>query len=106
MGYVMVRPDALAERLMPALEEQLALAAAPCTDQVTHARRLVAAGEIAVGLQHALNNPLAGIMAEAQLMQLESPSPDQAAALERIVTLCRRMVDLTHALDGVGSKKR
>ena len=51
------------------------------------------------------NNPLAGIMAEAQLMQLESPTADQAAALERMVALCRRMIELTRTLDGVAERK-
>ena len=69
------------------------------------ARRLIAAGEIAMRFQHSLNNPLAGILAEAQLLQLESLLPDQHAALERIVGLCRRIIELGRSLDGMGERK-
>jgi C4-dicarboxylate-specific signal transduction histidine kinase len=69
------------------------------------ARRLVAAGEIALGFQHAVNNPLAGILAEAQLMQMDPVTKEQSEALERIVALCRRIIELGKALDGMGERK-
>jgi signal transduction histidine kinase len=95
----------LATQLVPRLAEQLALAGSEHAAQVMRARRLVAAGEIALRFQHALNNPLAGILAEAQLMQLDSLPPAQHEALERIVGGCRRIVELGRSLDGMGERK-
>jgi signal transduction histidine kinase len=95
----------LATRLVPALGEQLELAGSEHIGQVMRARRLIAAGEVALGFQHSLNNPLAGILAEAQLMQLESTDPEQHEALERIVALCRRIMELGKSLDGMGERK-
>jgi signal transduction histidine kinase len=104
-GFVVVSPDRLPSELMPALAEQLRLADSPYAPLVMRARRLVAAGEIAQRLQHSLNNPLMGLLAEAQLMQLDKPSEEHAAALERMVALCRRMVELTRTLDGLSERK-
>lgn len=104
-GASHVSPREIADRLVPALAEQMALAGGEHAAQVMRARRLIAAGEIAMKFQHSLNNPLAGILAEAQLMQLESVTPDQHAALERIVGLCRRIIDLGKSLDGLSERK-
>ena len=105
MGAVLVSPDVIASQLVPRLAELMAASAAPYADQVMRARRLVAAGEIAMGLQHALNNPIAGIMAEAQLMQFEEVTAEQGQALSRVVELCRRLIELTRSLDGLGERK-
>jgi signal transduction histidine kinase len=104
-GAAHVAPDKLANQLVPCIGEQLTLAGSEHAAQVTRARRLVAAGEIALGFQHALNNPLAGILAEAQLMQLDSLPAEQHAALDRIVALCRRIIELGRSLDGMGERK-
>lgn len=104
-GFVIVPPERLANDLIAGLAEQLRLADAPYAPQVMRARRLVAAGEIAQKLQHSLNNPLMGLLAEAQFMQLDTPSAEHAAALERMVTLCRRMSELTKGLDGLADRK-
>lgn len=105
MGAVLVSPDVIATQLVPQLADLMAAAAAPYADQVMRARRLIAAGQVAMGLQHALNNPIAGIMAEAQLMQFEEIPAEQAQALTRVVALCRRLIELTRSLDGVGERK-
>ena len=104
-GAVHVAPHDLARRLVPCLADQIALAQGEHAGQVMRARRLIAAGEIAMRFQHSLNNPLAGILAEAQLMQLESLPAEQHAALERIVSLCRRIIELGKSLDGMGERK-
>ena len=65
-------------------------------------RSAAAAGEVALSLQHSLNNPLAALMAEAQLLELESMEPEHREAVRRMVELCRRMVDELRRLDGVG----
>jgi signal transduction histidine kinase len=104
-GAAHVAPDKLANQLVPCLAEMLAHAGSEHAAQVMRARRLIAAGEIAIGFQHSLNNPLAGILAEAQLMQLDPLPPEQHAALGRIVALCRRIIDLGRTLDGMGERK-
>jgi signal transduction histidine kinase len=105
MGFVEVTPAEMAEQLVPGLAEQIDAAKTPYAELVMRARRVVAAGQIALRLQHALNNPIAGLMAEAQLMQFETVTPEQAAALQRMVDLCRRLVELTRTLDGIGDRK-
>ena len=104
MGASSVATDRIAFDLVERIGEQMELASAPFADQVTRARRLVAAGEIALRLQHALNNPLAGLLAESQLMLMDPQPPDQQASLERIVGLCRRMIEMTRTLDGLGER--
>ena len=67
-----------------------------------HNQRLVAAGELAMNLQHALNNPLAALLAEAQLLEMEQLAPDHRASVKRIIELCRRVVNVVRGLDGIG----
>ena len=69
--------------------------------QLAHARRVFAAGQIALSLQHGINNPLAALLAEAQLLQLEQLTTEQRAAVDRIVELCRRVVVLVRRLDAL-----
>jgi signal transduction histidine kinase len=64
-------------------------------------QRLLAAGELAMRMQHSLNNPLAALLAEAQLLELEQLSPDHRGSVERIIELCRRVIDVVRGLDGV-----
>jgi signal transduction histidine kinase len=104
-GAAQAPPEELASQLVARLSEQLTLAGSEHAAQVMRARRLIAAGEIALRFQHSLNNPLAGILAEAQLMQLDELPAEQHAALERIVGLCRRIIELGKSLDGMGERK-
>jgi nitrogen-specific signal transduction histidine kinase len=62
----------------------------------------VAAGELALRLQHSLNNPLAALLAEAQLLELEQLTPDHRGSVERIIELSRRVIEVVRGLDGVG----
>jgi signal transduction histidine kinase len=68
-------------------------------DELRRTQRLVAAGEIALGLQHAMNNPLTSVLAEAQLLEMESLPEEQALAVRRIVEGTRRVVQLVRKLD-------
>jgi signal transduction histidine kinase len=61
--------------------------------------QLAAAGAIALDLRHDVNNPLAALLAEAQLLALEPLAPEHLAAVERMVELCRRTVTLLRELD-------
>ena len=98
-GAVHVRSNELTNQLVPRLAEQLDLAGSEHATQVMRARRLIAAGEIALRF-------LAGILAEAQLMQMESLPAEQHEALERIVGLCRRIIELGKSLDGMRERKQ
>lgn len=44
------------------------------------------------GLQHSLNNPLAGLLAELQLLELDELSPEHRESIERAIGLCRRVI--------------
>jgi signal transduction histidine kinase len=68
-------------------------------------QQLVAAGESTMRIQHALNNPLAALMAEAQLLELEPLTEENLAAVKRIVQLCRRMVVMVRGMDTVPAPK-
>jgi signal transduction histidine kinase len=69
--------------------------------ELRHARRVFAAGQTALALQHAINNPLAALMAEAQLLQMEELSADQRGSVDRMVELCRRIVPMVRRLDAL-----
>jgi signal transduction histidine kinase len=69
---------------------------------VRQTQRLIAAGELAMRLQHSLNNPLAALLAEAQLLELETLPPDHRESVERIIELCRRVIGVVRGMDGVG----
>jgi signal transduction histidine kinase len=45
-------------------------------------------------LQHTLNNPLAGLLAELQLLQMEELAPDHRAAIGRAIDLVRRLIKI------------
>lgn len=95
----------LAAALTAALEPRAGDAgAATLLAQVARTRQLLSAGEIAIGLQHSMNNPLAAILAESQLLEMDALSPEQREAVSRIVALCRRMTAVVRRLDGVGGR--
>lgn len=76
--------------------------AADAVRALRQTQRLIAAGEMAMRLQHSLNNPLAALLAEAQLLELEQLSDDHRSSVERIIELARRVVEVVRGLDGVG----
>ena len=69
--------------------------------ELRRARRIYAAGQVALSLQHGINNPLAALLAEAQLLQLEELTAEQRGSLDRMVELCRRIVALVRQLDAL-----
>lgn len=74
-------------------------------DDLRRTQQLLAAGEIALGLQHAMNNPLTAVLAEAQLLEMEQLSPETMTAIRRIIESTRRLVALVRKLDVVSAKK-
>ena len=61
-------------------------------------RSNVALGESTRALQHAFNNPLTALLAEAQLLELEPLAEEHRTALTRILGLARRLVVLSRKL--------
>ena len=74
-------------------------------DELRRTQRLLAAGEIALGLQHAMNNPLTAVLAEAQLLEMEPLPAEATTAVRRIIESTRRLVALVRKLDAVSTKK-
>jgi signal transduction histidine kinase len=74
-------------------------------DELRRTQRLLAAGEIALGLQHAMNNPLTAVLAEAQLLEMEALPAEALTAVKRIIESTRRLVALVRKLDVVSAKK-
>ena len=106
------------EALAEAVVEQVALAdgegdvpwAGPVPDlraglraELHRTRQQLAAGALALRLQHSLNNPLAALLAEAQLLEMEELVPEHRAAIRRIIELCRRTVGVVRELSVVRS---
>lgn len=103
-GAAFVSPDCDPVALAHALGDA---AAATSSDSpalsaaVARSRQLLAAGEIAFGLQHAFNNPLTALMAEVQLLQMDAPTDEIRATADRMLELVRRLTELSKSLDAV-----
>jgi signal transduction histidine kinase len=63
-------------------------------------RQLIAAGQIARRVKHDMNNPLAALLAEAQLLELEDLGDEARESVARIVELTRRVIDEARQLEG------
>jgi len=98
-GLVDPSPSELAVALTAALDHD-----AVVTAELRQARRIFAAGQAALSLQHAINNPLAALLAEAQLLQLEELTTEQHGSVDRMVELCRRIVALVRRLDALAER--
>lgn len=64
---------------------------------------LLAAGRTASRLPHRLNNPLAALLAEAELLRLEPLSEGQRESVDRILEISHRLIDEVRVLDGVAA---
>jgi signal transduction histidine kinase len=72
----------------------------PASREVQRVRRLFTLGESARAAQHALNNPLTALLAEAQLLEMEPLADEHLRAVGRIVELARRVAKEGRRLDG------
>ena len=45
-------------------------------------------------LQHTLNNPLGGLLAELQLLEMEDLRPEHRQGVDRSIALCRRSIQI------------
>lgn len=75
-------------------------------EELRRTQRIVAAGEIALGLQHAMNNPLTAVLAEAQLLELDATSDEMRTTVKRIIENTRRLVQLVRGLDPVAAGRK
>lgn len=65
--------------------------------ELRRVQRAVAVGERSAHWQHTLNNPLAALLAESQLLAMEPMRPDHQETVQRIVELCRRLIEIVRA---------
>ncbi len=96
-------PAVLMESLRDRALRQASDEAVQLQTALRQVQALIAAGQLAGRLQHRLNNPLAALLAEAQLLELEPLAPEVAASVRRIVELCRRVIDETRSIDGLAN---
>ncbi|HSJ64694.1 MAG TPA: histidine kinase dimerization/phospho-acceptor domain-containing protein [Gemmatimonadaceae bacterium] len=92
------------ERRMFEAEEEVARDTTPSgiARSVERGDRLAAFQKNAARLQHAMNNPLAALLAEEQLLATEDTLSDEhREAVERMIELTRRVIVLVRDLDGL-----
>jgi signal transduction histidine kinase len=62
--------------------------------------------QITALVQHSLNNPLAALLAEAQLLAMETTlDPEHRGAVNRMTELVRRLITLVRGLDSTVDNK-
>lgn len=66
--------------------------------ELTRVRSQFTLGASARSLQHAFNNPLTALLAEAQLLELDAMPEEHRLAVARILELSRRLVTLSRRL--------
>jgi signal transduction histidine kinase len=77
----------------------------PPARELRRVRAQIALAESARAVQHALNNPLTALLAEAQLLELEPLADESRAAAARLVELTRRVVAAARRLDVSGAPR-
>ena len=101
LGVRLVEREAMARELPMAVADAASLSGAPSPAllELRRMQQLVAAGELAARVQHALNNPLTALMAEAQLLEMEPLDDEHRQAVSRMIELCRRLIGIVRQLD-------
>ena len=74
--------------------------------ELSRVRAQLALGEAARTLQHAFNNPLTALLAEAQLLEFEPLASEHRAAVGRILELACRLVTLSRRLASTETENR
>jgi signal transduction histidine kinase len=96
---------ALADALIAAIPLSPTAAPQSLSPETVRMRRLLAAGELAVKLQHTLNNPLTALLAEVQMLQMDAPNDEIKASAVRMLALVRRLADISRSLDAVRDRR-
>ncbi len=101
--HAVIRQNEVSLQLLPAVESALdeRRRFTSIHQRLHHLRALLAAGRLASRLPHRLNNPLAALLGEAELLTLEPLTEDQRESVGRIIELGRRIVTEVKVLDGV-----
>lgn len=94
--------DAAGERAVEARYDSTQSAAR----ELARVRSQLALGAAGRTLQHAFNNPLTALLAEAQLLELEPLADDHRDAVGRILDLARRLVTISRRLGVVETPER
>jgi signal transduction histidine kinase len=71
--------------------------------ELRRVREQLAAGVAARSMQHAMNNPLTALLAEAQLLELEPLADEHRLAIVRMVELARRVAAVIRRLVGASA---
>jgi signal transduction histidine kinase len=99
----------LAERAAPPRDPSLAAPADseldPPARELRRVRAQIALAESARMVQHALNNPLTALLAEAQMLELEPLAEEHHVAAVRLVELTRRVAAAARRLDVPGAPR-
>ncbi|MBI3184340.1 MAG: HAMP domain-containing protein [Myxococcales bacterium] len=74
--------------------------------QILRSQRLSAIAELAAGVAHEVNNPLQGIMGNAELVSGELPEGPSKQALEEVVESARRIANVTRTLQALATAER
>ncbi len=102
--------DGLGASLIPAVRQVIERRARACGSpqlralvaQLAQCDTWLAAGQLAVRLPHRLNNPLAALLAEAELLTLDTLTPHQRESVQRILSLSHRLIEEVRTLEGAG----
>jgi signal transduction histidine kinase len=99
----------LAERAAPPRDPSQAAPADsdldPPARELRRVRAQIALAESARMVQHALNNPLTALLAEAQMLELEPLAEEHHMAAARLVELARRVAAAARQLDVSGAPR-
>ena len=69
--------------------------------ELAKTRYLAGIGEMAIALQHEINNPLAAILAHAELLAMDAVSGDENESLQTILEQARRIADVVRRLSSL-----
>jgi signal transduction histidine kinase len=78
---------------------------APELESVSETNKLMELSNAVGRVQHEMNNPLAALLAESQLLELDPTlSQEQRESVKRIVDLARRVIASSRKLDALREK--
>lgn len=86
--------------------EQMTVPSAGLDQGYDRSERVSVLQRRAARIQHAMNNPLAALLAEGQLLSMESSlTGQQRESVERMIELTRRVIHLVRDLDDLHGRQ-